>query len=494
MDIQEFYAHLLELALPWLVKRVISEDGAERVDVYLECLQETQFRCPYCDKHSHAVDYSPSRTWRHLDTCGKATYLHSMLPVVYCSAHGRQQPHPPWGERNSPFTRAFEQLFAQLAENLDDIGKAVRFARVEQAHLRHLLQHKAKETGKVSDRRADGQQTVQQAYPESKTKQPSLFEQTDLNYANRGIQAYRKMELERAVEFLQKHRTLFPKGYDISCRLAVADFLLRGIQEMPAVPSERPGYLCGLWHSFEDYIASEYSGRDSYIAEVKGAFFARVIESLEDCGSIASSFVPGGIPVGYILLQAERYEEAIRSLQQCIPQAPHNPSIYGYLGDAYRLRGDVRIARQCYEEACVIDPAGLDWRHLRDEDVKDLKQDLIFVYGSDPELAVAWFPSHARINGLFERKVVRINDGLKEMADDYLAMEKALAAGESPLLAAKIFFRGMILCENQENLKFIKKIDLIRVRRTMKQANPDLFEEFLGTIMERGGSEGSGRR
>ena len=52
-----------------------------------------------------------------------------------------------------------------------------------------------------------------------------------------------------------------------------------------------------------------------------------------------------------------------------------------------------------------------------------------------------------------------------------------------PALAAKLFLRGMVLCENVENLKFIKKIDLIQVRRTMKQANADLFEEFLERVV-----------
>jgi len=112
-----------------------------------------------------------------------------------------------------------------------------------------------------------------------------------------------------------------------------------------------------------------------------------------------------------------------------------------------------------------------------------LKQDLLLEYGFDPELAQAWLPSHARIDGLFERKVVRIHDGLKEMVDEYLALEKTLSKEKSPLLAAKLFFRGMVLCENRENLKFIKTIDLIHVRRIMKQANPDLFDEFLERIV-----------
>jgi hypothetical protein len=41
----------------------------------------------------------------------------------------------------------------------------------------------------------------------------------------------------------------------------------------------------------------------------------------------------------------------------------------------------------------------------------------------------------------------------------------------------------MVLCENEENLRFIKKIDLIQVRRMMKKANADLFDEFLERIV-----------
>lgn len=49
---------------------------------------------------------------------------------------------------------------------------------------------------------------------------------------------------------------------------------------------------------------------------------------------------------------------------------------------------------------------------------------------------------------------------------------------------AELFFRGIILCENEENLRLIKKIDPIQVRRMKKQANPDLFAEFLTTMTD----------
>jgi hypothetical protein len=85
--------------------------------------------------------------------------------------------------------------------------------------------------------------------------------------------------------------------------------------------------------------------------------------------------------------------------------------------------------------------------------------------------------------------VVRVHDGLKELVDDYLALVKALSKQATAPLTAKLFFRGMVLCENQDTLKLIKNIDLVQVRRMMKQANPDLFADFLEKIVEGKGSK-----
>jgi len=493
MGIPDFYAHLIELASPWTVKAVVAKEGSEIVEVHLECAQTARLTCPRCDLSCPVCGFSPPKTWRHLDTCGKMTWLHAGLPIVDCPEHGKQQLSAPWAHEDSPATLAFERWIARLSEGFGDLKKAAHFAGVEYALIRRILRRAAcgePPLAGMAKPKTPLSSTAAGAKPESRppaAPQPqlNLFAQNDMSLVNRGIRAFKNLELEKAVELFEKHRSVYPKGYDISSRLAAAEFLLRGIGEAPDESCARPDYLCRLWDSFEDFIGAAGIGRDAFGAEIKTAFFARVIEEAEECGPVEGpSFLPGDIPLGYVLLQAGRYEEAIRSLQDYIPKMPHNAALYGYLGDAYRLRGDYEVARRCYREACLIDPAAIDWRHLHDEDLRELKQDLLLEYGFDPELAQAWLPSHARIDGLFERKVVRIHDGLKEMVDDYLALEKALSKEKSPLLSAKLFFRGMVLCENRENLKFIKTIDLMQVRRIMKQANPDLFEEFLERIVE----------
>jgi hypothetical protein len=111
-----------------------------------------------------------------------------------------------------------------------------------------------------------------------------------------------------------------------------------------------------------------------------------------------------------------------------------------------------------------------------------LRHELLIVHDCDPELASGWLPPHARVNGLFERKAVRIQEGLKEQVDEYLALGKSLEKKTDPVKLARLFFRGIILCENEESLRLVKKLDVIEVRRTMKQANPELFADFLSIL------------
>jgi len=310
-------------------------------------------------------------------------------------------------------------------------------------------------------------------------RQLSLFDQGDMTLVNQGIQAFRKLELEQAVDSFRKHRQLYPKGYDVGPRIALAERLLEGIRGAPSDPSDRPAHLYRLWDSIERH-AKGAGGRDvTLLADIKTPFFEFVLGEVERAGTMDGCRLRGDVPVGLILMHAGRCDDAIASLQTLIREMPDRAGLYGYLGDGYWLRGERRIARQCYREACLIDPSGLDWDHLMDEELRELKDDLLLEYGLNPDLATAWLPSHARVGGIFERKAVRVHDGLKELVQEYLSLERSLKKKHDPKLAAALFLRGLILCENQESLRFVKTIDLIQVRRQMKEGNPDLFADFL---------------
>lgn len=44
-----------------------------------------------------------------------------------------------------------------------------------------------------------------------------------------------------------------------------------------------------------------------------------------------------------------------------------NASVYGYLGNAYLLRGDTEVARRCYLEACLGDFQVLEKRYRKEK-------------------------------------------------------------------------------------------------------------------------------
>ena len=164
-DIQEFYAHLLDFASPWTVKTVVFEERSERIDVHLECSEVDRLQCLQCDRYCPVADVSDLKTWRHLDTCGKMTYLHARLPVVNCPEHGKQHPQPPWGHADSPVTLAFEQWITQLVKGFGDPKTAAHFARMDPAHMRQLLRRATDKPGAVESRLADRPESRSQTSP-----------------------------------------------------------------------------------------------------------------------------------------------------------------------------------------------------------------------------------------------------------------------------------------------------------------------------------------
>jgi tetratricopeptide (TPR) repeat protein len=478
-DIKDFYAWLLQLPPSWEVSEVAFGSGEDSVAVTLAMIGATQGSCPQCARSCASYRQTSLHTWHHLDTCGRTTLLRGCLSIVDCPEHGEQIVPPPWGDADSPVTGGFEGWFTEVARGMGDIRKAARLAGLDLALACRILRRSQE---RLAASRSEPDKVSTDA-PEASSALPgrqlSLFDQGDMTLVNQGIQAFRRLELEEAVDCFRNHQQRYPKGYDVGPRIAVAERLLEGIRVAPPDPADRPAHLYGLWKSIESR-AKGTGGRElALLADIKTPFFEFVLGEVERASMMDGCRLHGDVPLGLILMHAGRCDDAIASLQSRIRETPHHAGLYGYLGDGYRLRGEARIARQCYREACLVDPAGIDWDHLMDEEVKELKDDLLLEYGLNPDLAAAWLPSHARISGLFERKAVRVHEGLKEVVQEYLALEKTLKKKHDPKFAAGLFYRGLILCENPHSLRFVKTIDLIQVRRRMKELNANLFEEFL---------------
>jgi tetratricopeptide (TPR) repeat protein len=313
------------------------------------------------------------------------------------------------------------------------------------------------------------------------TEQLFLFEDR-LTLLNRGILDLTRLNLEEAAAAFERYKALYRDENRVEAELQVTDFLKRGFAEAPEPCSEVPAYLCGLWNSFERWRRSQGFSQEDIVSEIKSSFFRKIIGVIAECNMADTAFLSERIPTGYVYLQAGQYDAAIKALQGCIPVRPHDARIYGYLGDAYLLRGDPAVARQCYLEACLIEVPGIDWDHAKDAALLQLKDDVLEQYGRDRSLSLEWLPSHACIQGLFPSKKLKLNQGIKEFVDEYLEMRKRFLKNPSSALKAKLFLRGIILCDNEPLLRFVKGVDFIDVRRQMKETNPALFSKYLKRV------------
>lgn len=311
-----------------------------------------------------------------------------------------------------------------------------------------------------------------------------LFQDRDM-LLNSGILELIRLNLDAAREAFNRYQELYHDRDAIDSEIKLTDFLIKGFSRVPDTCPERPAHLYRLWTSFESYLQSVSFVGKNIVSKIKYSFFRKIHEAVEQCNLTDALYISDTIPTGYVYMQIKEYNLAIKSLQSCIPVTPDNAAIYGYLGDAYMLRGepgDTNVSRQCYLEAYLIDPGGIDWRHIKDIALLELRDQIIEEYNLEDSLALEWLPSYAYIQGIFKPKTLKLNDGLKEFVKEYLNIKKAYDKKQASDLKAKLFIRSIILCDNEYYLKFIKSIDFMDIRRLMKDMNSDLFRRYLKFI------------
>jgi len=116
MDDKTFYTKILRIRLPWFVKQVAVKEKEQRVDIYVDHERSIKVRCPECGNFYSLYDHAPERTYRHLNTCQMATYIHVRPPRVNCPTHGVKKIDSEFGENGSDMTFAFEDFVIQVAK------------------------------------------------------------------------------------------------------------------------------------------------------------------------------------------------------------------------------------------------------------------------------------------------------------------------------------------------------------------------------------------
>ncbi len=308
-------------------------------------------------------------------------------------------------------------------------------------------------------------------------QQLSLFGEENTLF-NTGVQRLLEMDFAGCIKTLQRYRRFFPGGQDVGHILEVASFLGRELGKVTwtgidPVEAER---RYQIWLEFEASFGHPW-GPDSIEDKLQVRYFSMLADGLmaEKHSNIRDT------PLGLMYLLARRPDEAIISLQALIAADPENARAYGYLGDAYFLRGEVRTARLCYREAFAMAPLQVDMRRLQDRELREKLDEL----QEDEELdgdPLEWFPVIARLDGIFERRVFRDLEDLKHWLNRYLELLKNHRRQKDKASIPKLLYYAMALSDNAIMIKYIKKVDLPEIRQKMKDLQPHLFARYMKVL------------
>jgi len=312
-----------------------------------------------------------------------------------------------------------------------------------------------------------------------------LLFQDEYILLNDAVRSLAALDFDFALAAFQRHRDLYRGNGDVDKMMAIAAFFRQGLSACPETGPDRPGRLFALWRTFENSPEAMQPGCGDIISQTMLSFYRLIVRAVEAVPLSDSSYLSTHIPIGYAYLHTGQYDRAIRSLQACLIATPDNAAVYGYLGDAYFLRGETDVARQVYLAACLIQPETVDWDHLRDGALRELLAELEEEEGCGEALSRQWLPSHAYVRGLFGPKKIRLKDEFVAFVNGYLDLKRAYAHAPSAAQAARLFLKGIVLCDNEPSLRLIKGIDFAEVRREMKAANAPLFASYLRRIERR---------
>lgn len=315
-------------------------------------------------------------------------------------------------------------------------------------------------------------------------EQLSLFgeENTALNT---GIRHLLEMRFAAAAETLRDYSRLFTWGKDVGKEIAQAEFWIKrlGTESWDPALEKDPEGVFRIWLEFEDAFGYPW-GEHGAEHKLQIAMFSRLAAAITARFDGKSHTLSCGTPIGLFFLRAGDADAAVSWLQAHIRVEPENARAYGYLGDAHMLRSDREAALACYQRAFAIDPGDVDTAHII---CLELVQELR-AFESEQEFEcrdVAWFPALAQLNGIFKPIELKDLDQLKtwharldRLVDKH---SKKRDLSRNPM----VFYHAMVISDNASMAGCVPGLDLIEVRKTMKEIDEDLFSLHIRQLRER---------
>lgn len=120
METTDFYQQLLKPPAPWCVSRVVL--SLDRVDIWLDHPDGSKWPCQVCGNKCSVYDHTDERSWRHLNTCERQTWIHAKLPRTKCDKDGIRQVKAPLSSPRSNLTFLMEHWTIDVLQECNRKG------------------------------------------------------------------------------------------------------------------------------------------------------------------------------------------------------------------------------------------------------------------------------------------------------------------------------------------------------------------------------------
>ena len=294
------------------------------------------------------------------------------------------------------------------------------------------------------------------------------------------------LRLSEAIDGYRTYTEFYGADADMTRKRKLAEFMRDGFDRIQFADQDCPDDLCELWDAFEQEARDQGLRQDGLLPDIRKSFFQHAADVLTRHHADNLPGAGNRFPAGYVFMQAGACEQAIHTLRTRIASDPDNARFYGYLGDAFYLGGNIRTAGQCYFQACLIDPAALDWRHMQNHELLLLRQELMEDHDGHDANGEVWIAVQAYLRGMIFPRPIEQKQKLAELVERYLEKERTYIENRQTQTAAQIFLIGIVLCAHEPLLRQIKGPDFAAIRARMKDINPTLFEQYLKSIEKRG--------
>ncbi len=208
------------------------------------------------------------------------------------------------------------------------------------------------------------------------------------------------------------------------------------------------------------------------VPELRTGLIRFMIRELRNAKSAELIFSFPRFHLGCLLMEVEEYAEAAQCFDEALKKRiPARARFLAYRGDALIEMGETGAARDSYLAAFLEGPDAVDVVHLRDEALRDLI-DGVEEGEAGEGVYLRHLPVWGWMKGIFVLDLQEIGEAPDAFA---VAIQRKEEGGADP---APLWFDYL---QYAEYLRRKKRHDpeMIRIRRKMKELNPDLFRVYL---------------